>query len=186
MPTLYNDCHTISISNLKRWEYLNPNESKSGVITWSRNGNTLASIRIILNMNPESPVLQLDYLYNDTPVNYKVELVSIPSNLGQGVVWYFLCPVTGKRCRKLYLVGGYFYHRSAFKGCLYENQTYSHRIRRMRNSFDLAFLIDDINEQIYSKHFKQHYRGQPTKRYSKLINRIEARQMFSVKDLFNW
>lgn len=121
-----------------------------------------------------------------TELNYQVELVPIPSNLGRGVVWYFLCPATGKRCRKLYLVGGYFYHRSAFKGCLYEKQTFSHRNRKMYNSLDFVFSTDECYEKIYSKHFKRHYRGQPTKRYLKLMNRIEARQMITAKDLLNW
>jgi hypothetical protein len=112
-PTIYDNCKTVSISDLKRWEYLKPNQFKSGLITWSINGNKSGSISIRTNTNSENPYLELDYKCNETPINYRVQLVSIPSNLGKGVVWFFICPRTGKRCRKLHLADIYFYHRSA-------------------------------------------------------------------------
>jgi hypothetical protein len=121
-PTLYNDVLQISITKLKEWEYLNPEQLKSGTITWSRNDNKRGSISITVNTKSEKPHIELDYKSNDEPQNYKVQLVSIPSNLGKGVVWYFLCPETNKRCRKLYSIEGYFLHREAFKGCMYESQ----------------------------------------------------------------
>ena len=42
----------------------------------------------------------------------------VPSNLEEGIVWYFLCPETGKRCGKLYLQGTRFLHREAAKGAM--------------------------------------------------------------------
>ncbi|MEH6405997.1 MAG: hypothetical protein V7767_01830 [Leeuwenhoekiella sp.] len=73
--------------------------------------------------------MELDYNYKKEPRNYKVNLVSIPSNIGNGKIWYFLCPETNKRCRNLYSIGGYFLHRKAFKGAMYESQKQSKKWR---------------------------------------------------------
>ena len=62
------------------------------------------------------------FLAMDEPRNYKVYLTSTPSNLNRGEIWYFICPQTKKRCRKLYSIGGYFLHREAFNGCMYKIQ----------------------------------------------------------------
>ena len=122
-PTLFDNVLQISISKLMEWKYLEPQQIMSGTLRWSVNGKETASINIIANTR--SGYIELNYNYNKEPRNYKIALVSLPSNLGKGDVWYFLCPQTGKRCRKLYSVGGYFLHRKAFKGCMYEKQTKS-------------------------------------------------------------
>src|SRR5687768_1248105 len=129
LPTLYDECKTVSISFLNKHGYLKPNQNQSGTITWSRNGNKTGSISIRVTTQPLSPYLELDYKVNETPVNYQVQLVAAPSNLGKGFVWFFRCPRTEKRCRKLYLVQTYFYHRSAFRGCMYDIQTQSKKSR---------------------------------------------------------
>lgn len=170
-PILYDDLKTVSISFLTKHGYLKPNQRQSGTITWSRNGNKTGSISISVNSH-ESPYIELNYTCNKTPINYRVQLTSAPSNLGKGVVWYFICPHTGKRCRKLYLVDTYFYHRSAFRGCMYDKQTQSHKNRRLGKQFERLFGMDKAFELIYSKHFKKQYNGKPTKRYLKLLKQI--------------
>jgi len=134
-PTLYDEVLRINISKLKEWNYLNPDQFKSGTITWSINGEKTASISITVNTYSKQPYIELDYKRNDKPRKYKVSLVSIPSNLGKGKIWYFLCPQTFKRCRKLYSISGYFLHREAFKGCMYDSQTKSKRWRQMDKVF---------------------------------------------------
>ncbi|MEI8202426.1 MAG: hypothetical protein WCH34_05405 [Bacteroidota bacterium] len=173
-PTLYDECKTISISNLKQWKFLTVGEFKSGIISWSRNGEVNSRISISVSINPFNPHIKLDYLCNEIPITYIVYLASIPSNLGKGVIWYFVCPQTGKHCRKLYLVDTYFYHRSAFRYCMYDKQTKSHKSRNIYKLFDRLFSSDGAYEKIYSKHFKKKYRGKPTKRYLKLLKQAEA------------
>jgi hypothetical protein len=173
-PTLYDNCKTISISDLKRWEYLKPNQHKTGVITWSRNGNKTGKISIAVMTYSEPLYLELDYRCNDISINYRVQLVSVPSNLGKGVIWYFICPKTRIRCLKLHLVDTYFYHRTAFRGCFYEKQVKSLTARNIEKQFGLLFGIDKVYEEIYSKHFKKQYNGKPTKRYLRLLKLIEV------------
>lgn len=171
-PTLYDEVKTISISFLTKQGYLKPNQWQSGTITWSRNGNKTGSISIEVNTQAESSYLELDYKCNETPINYRVQLISALSNLGKGFVWYFVCPHTGKRCRKLYLDNTYFYHRSAFRG-MYESQTQSKKYRELEKTLGVYFRADKIYEQIYKKHFKRQYAGKPTKKYLKLTRQIQ-------------
>ncbi len=173
-PTLFDEVLQIDISKLNQWKYLNPEQIKSVTLTWSRNGNKSGSISMLINTLSKPPYIELDYKYNDEPRKYKVKIVSIPSNLGKGIIWYFLCPQTNKRCRKLYSIGGYFLHREAFNGCMYESQTHSKNWRQMGKVFGSYFESDKCYDEIYSKHFKKYYNGKPTKRYLKLMQKINS------------
>jgi len=173
-PTLYNEALQVSISNLKEWEYLRPEQFKSGKLTWSRNGNITGSISIAVNTFSEQPYIELNYKYMDEPRNYKVRLVSIPSNFGKGLIWYFLCPQTKKHCRILYSIDGYFLHREAFKGCMYESQTRSKKYRQFVKTFGALFLADQLFEQLHEKHFKTTYAGKPTKRCIIIQHKIKT------------
>lgn len=183
LPTLYNEVLQISISELKEWEYLNPKQFKSGTITWSRNGNQTGSISITVNTLNKQPYIELDYKYRDEPRNYKVRLVSMPSNLGKGLIWYFLCPQTNKRCRKLYSIGGYFFHREAFNGCMYETQIQSKKYRQMDQTFGAYYKADNLYSQLYQKHFKKTYAGKPTKRYLKIMRELEKSEQITFTDI---
>ena len=179
-PTLYDDALRINISKLKEWRCLEPNNHKKGTLTWSVRGNQTGCIDIIINTSKRSPYIELDYKYGDQPRNYKVQLVSVPSNLGKGRVWYFLCPQTGKRCRILYSIGGYFLHREAFRGCMYETQRYSQKDRTLIRVLDNHLANEKIYDEIYSKHFKTYYAGKPTRRYLKLMKKLEKAQSYKL------
>src|SRR5690554_2157720 len=181
-PTLYNEALQIDISKLKGWGYLDPEQIKSGTLNWSRNGNPTGSISIQVNTHSEQPYIELDYIYRDEPRNYKVRLVSMPSNLGKGLIWYFLCPETNKRCRKLYSIGGYFLHREAFNGCMYETQTQSKKYREIDKKFGAYFKIDNLYSQLYQKHFKKYYAGKPTKRYLRIMEQIQKAESISYQE----
>jgi hypothetical protein len=171
-PTLYNEALQIHISKLKGWGYLDPEQIKSGTINWSRNGNPTGSISIRVNTHSEQPYIELDYNYRDEPRNYKVYLTSTASNLNKGLIWYFVCPETKKRCRKLYSIGGYFLHREAFKGCMYETQTRSKKLRQLDNTLGAYFKIENLYSELYRKHFKKSYAGKPTKKYLRIMEQI--------------
>ena len=182
-PTLYNEALQISISKLKEWKYLNPEQIKSGTITWSRNGSQTGSISIKVNTHSEQPYIELDYKYRDEPRNYKVSLVSKPSNLGKGLIWYFLCPHTKKRCRKLYSIGGYFLHREAFSGCMYETQTQSKKYRQLDKTLGAYFKSDNLYSELYKKNFKKTYAGKPTKRYLRIMEQIQKAESIPYHEI---
>ncbi len=182
-PTLYNEVLQVSITKLKEWEYLNPEQIKSGTLTWSRNENKIGSISIRVNTRIEKPYIELNYKYSDEPRNYKVRLVSIPSNLGKGHIWYFLCPQTNKCCRKLYSIGGYFLHREAFNGCMYETQTQSKKYRQLDKTFGAYFRKDDLYSQLHQKYFKKTYAGKPTKKYLRIMEQIKKAESITHHEI---
>ena len=169
-PTLYNEALQIHISKLKGWGYLDPEQIKSGTLNWSRNGNPTGSISIQVNTHSEQPYIELDYKYRDEPRNYKVYLTSTPSNLNRGEIWYFICPQTKKRCRKLYSIGGYFLHREAFNGCMYETQTQSKKYRQLDKTLGAYF---NLYSELYKRNFKKSYAGKPTKKYLRIMEQIQ-------------
>ena len=173
IPDLFDECHKIEMKDLIQWGYLKPGQTKSGTITWSRNCNKTGCIDIWVSTHSENYNLTLSYHYGGKHVLYKVEMTSVPSNLGRGQVWYFLCPETGKRCRKLYRLGPKFLHREAYTGALYDTQTYSQKNRALFKIYNKDFISDEVFEELYSKHFKTHYAGKPTKRLEKLRKKIE-------------
>jgi len=185
-PALYDEMKTLRISYLYRNNYLKLGFKTSGIINWVSNGDVTSSISISVTNRSINPFITLEYTSNSTPISYNVQLVSIPSNLGKGVIWYFICPATRKRCRKLYLCGGYFYHRTAFRGCMYEKQTYSHNTRWLGRQVDQLFGSDKAYEKIYSKYFKKTYNGRKTMRYKKLLEQIEISDKVDPKILMNY
>ena len=183
LPTLYDDVLKLSISKLKEWGYLEPQQAKNGTINWSRYNEITASISIRSNTYTEKPYIQLDYKFNNEPISYKIQLVSLPSNLGKGLIWYFLCPRTQKKCRKLYQIQGYFLHREAFIGCFYESQLISKHYRFLENTFGAVFKIESLYEQLYSKHFTKYYNGKPTKKYLSILAQMKKAENINEKEL---
>ena len=183
-PTLYNETLQISITKLKEWGYIKPNQFKSGTITWSQDGYQTGRISIDVNTCSNSPYIELNYTYQDEPRNYRVYLITVASNLNKGVIWYFLCPKTNKRCRKLYSIGGYFLHREAFKGCMYESQTQSKKYRALDKTFGAYFKIDQLYQQLHQKHFKSTYAGKPTKKFIAIAEAITKLKQTNYQSLF--
>jgi len=182
-PTLYNEALQIHISKLKGWGYLNPEQIKSGTLNWSKNGNPTGSISIKANTHSEQPYIALDYKYKNEPRNYKVYLTSTPSNLNRGKIWYFICPQTKKRCRKLYSIGGYFLHREAFNGCMYEAQTQSKKYRQLEKTLGAYFKSDNLYSELYKKNFKKLYAGKPTKKYLRIMEQIQKAESITYHEI---
>lgn len=182
-PTLYNEALQIHISKLKGWGYLNPEQIKSGTLNWSSNGNPTGSISIKVNPQNEQPYIELDYKYRDEPRKYKVYLTSTPSNLNRGEIWYFICPQTRKRCRKLYSIGGYFLHREAFNGCMYETQTQSKKYRQIDKTLGVYFKSDNLYSELYKKNFKKTYAGKPTKKYLRIMEQIQKAESIPYHEI---
>lgn len=172
-PTLYDEVPQISTTDLKRWGFLEPKQFNRSIITWNSNENITSKISIHVNTVDDQPYIELNYKYDGMPYKYTIKLVSIPSNLGKGLIWYFLCPNTLKRCRKLYSVGEYFLHREAFLNCMYECQTNSKQWRNLKRSLEACYKLDNLYKELYKKYSKIEYAGKPTKRYSRIIKQID-------------
>lgn len=185
-PTLFDDVLTLSITKLKKWGYLEPGHIMPGKVYWSIDGVETASISIRVDTMAARPFIELDYKFRDEPRNYRIYFASVPSNLGKGKVLYFLCPQTNKLCRKVYSVGGYFLHREAFTGCMYEIQTQSKKNRYIISMVEPFVKQSEYRSEINKKHFKKYYAGKPTKRYLKILAEIEKGDRITLEQYTNF
>ena len=169
-----NDFISLSVTDCKRLGHFRPNAKTSGVIKFTRGGSCIASIGFATDTTQTVPVALFSYTHNGTPWDYFVTLRFTPSNLNNGTGYYlFVCPVTGRSCRKLYLIGGRFVSRFALGKILYESQTKSRREKTggiFRHLADIAAL-DNLETQPYRK---PAYRGKLT-RYGQKIAKLTAR-----------
>lgn len=69
---LFDNAHQINTINLRNWGYLEFNQIKSGVITWSRNGHKTGSISITVTTVVKQPYFEFDYNYNNKRRNYNL------------------------------------------------------------------------------------------------------------------
>lgn len=158
----------LNLSDLKRLGFLEPVEkgkARAGVVSWERNGNTTAQIQVAASVNDENGVIAVAYTYGDEQRAYKIQLEFVPSNLPTHEntgYYYFICPATGNRCRKLYMVNGYFVSRKAFKAP-YFWQTLSASTRTFSDPSARVLLPELIRQEMGNpKHRKKTYRGKPT------------------------
>ncbi|MFN3761272.1 MAG: hypothetical protein ACK4SF_18820 [Algoriphagus aquaeductus] len=183
LPTLFDNALQIHISKLKEWGYLYPNQWKTSTLNWSRNGEKTGSISIGVSTLEGNEYLHLKYNFRDEPREYKILLVRKPTNLGIGEMWFFCCPSTGKLCRKLYSIDGYFLHREAFKGCFYEKQIQSKYARFLDSNFGAYFKAESLYSEARKKHLKKTYAGKPTKKYQKLSKEIQKAESIDFRDI---
>lgn len=183
-PTTVEDRLTFRLKSLTENNntYLTSYGTRSGVTRWSRNGEEYAKINIEVTHNENQTYIIFDYKCNGEPKRYKINLVSKVSNLGKGYIWFFICPSTGKQCRKLYLESGYFLHRSALQSGMYASQIKSKKTREFDNLFGSCYDTEKYHVELYSKHFKTHYNGRLTKRYLKLQQKIDEAENKTISE----
>lgn len=160
----------INISYLIKEKLLVKGKSKSGTLRWSKRGEQIASIGIDTSYTDTDKFIRLYYTNTDrygtkTDYDYKISLTEIDSNLGNGCVIYFVCPITNNRCRKLY--SAYCYKK--WKSRLgYENRLYygiqivSKYDRYNTRYWELDRQINSDNRRTTNK-----YNGKKTKRATK-------------------
>lgn len=170
---LFDEAHQIHASKLNKWKYFEQGQIRSGELTWSSRGSKTGSISFRANLAVSRPYIELNYTSKGSPISYNVFLDRVKSNLGKGWIWYFICPMTRKRCRILYGIGHGFFHREAFKRCYYETQTYSRKSRALLKIVGRTFIAERAYDTIYKKNFKKFYANKPTRRYQKLLLKIK-------------
>jgi hypothetical protein len=154
------DCRTISLRDLKKWQCLKPNYRHTTVIKWSRDGVVNSKIGIMVDTT--------------TDIKYTIDLIAKESNLKKGSTYFLMvCPKTGLLCRKVYLLNGMFLHRTAY-ATLYDCQAESKKQRSLRTAYARYFACEHAYEEIYSKGFTRMFKGKPTHRYRRLLKKIEA------------
>ena len=149
-------CKTISITKLKEWGYLN-HGMKSGVISWSTAGEVHSKIGIKCTILEHRKFIALDYNQSGETIKYDVRII--------------------------YHNSKYFLHREAFNYLYYEKQIHSKKNRQLHSILDKVYLSDEVYEAQYKKHFKTHYNGKPTKRYQKILDKINTAETYPMRTI---
>lgn len=160
------NCLTISTSDLKKKGFFN-NPRTVDIFNLTKNDGQCLSVDVEIILFENEKYLKFTHSIEteiNKKVSYIVKLISIPSNIGNGFVTYFVCPRTGKHSRKLYSCGGKFQHRDA-TGLLYAQQ-----VKKQPISYAFYLTPEQRNEP-NTKHFKKYYNGDYTKRYFKILLR---------------
>ena len=165
---LLDDYKRLTISQLKRAGFLEPvpvGKAWAGVVTVSNYWGHTAQIQVGAMVSDKEKVIAVAYTYGGEQRAYKIRLDFTPSNLPNHAntgYYYFICPATGNRCRKLYLVGGYFVSRHAFKALNFW-QTLSKSTRTFSNPAAQILARDIMAHEMGSPRYrKETYRGKPT------------------------
>ncbi|MFT5213422.1 MAG: hypothetical protein ACI9WV_001144 [Patiriisocius sp.] len=184
-PYLFDEEKSISITDFKLLGYLKNNRITSGNVNWKMRGEITGSISVKATMSNDTNFIDFSYTCNNEKYNYRVYLVSVKSNLNKGKIWYFECRFTGVRCRKLHLISERFMHRSALPTGMYASQTQSKKWRSLKKVYGSYFDSDNLYQELYSKYFKTHYKGKPTKRYLRILNKRKQANQIKVSDIKN-
>jgi hypothetical protein len=148
-------------------------------ITWYKQGRIAeqAVIEAHCGPDPSKRYLTLSFCVSEPDGNLLVrkqiiELVEIESNLGKGTLTYFQCPVTGRKCRKLYKFedGINWQCRAAFEERLY----YPLQLCSKMNSYQARkILYDNLLEKARKGRFMISHKGKFTKRSLRIRGLVE-------------
>jgi len=162
-PLIIDHCRSISTGNFK----FSTGIFHKGTFRWEDG----SSLGYVVNTMDADASLELDFKVDGHSIHQRIKLTSIPSNLGIGRIWLFICPVTKSRCRKLHLISHFFAHRTAVPGYAYQKQIEPKGFRALRQSWERIFGIQGEWEELNSTGMKTVYRGQPTKWILKLVKK---------------
>ena len=144
---------SLRTSDLKEWDTIS-NRCVLG------KDNSLVRYRLTYELTRE--VLILNYWINGIAREQYIDIQFEPSNLGIGEVWFFICPQTGKKCRKLVLWYGRFVHQSVIEHSYYRQQTESGPDRTSKKWIRKFHRYQELLKKQEQKYYKPMYAGKHT------------------------
>jgi len=171
------EAQRIGISYLFKQGFISKGKTIQGRLSW----NNGSSIGFISELSEGKQEIRL-YYQNQKPtgeindLDYRIQLSSIPSNLGRGLIWYFICPITGRKTRILYKCYGslHFKSRRAYQNRIY----YSSQIASKNNFHNERFFsLEREIQKLQLLIRKKHYQGKETKLQER-IRKLEAEKEY--------
>ena len=153
-----------------------------GSITFS--GSTAYNIQGRVNGLGELDGFDFRWADDGEERKQRVRLATRPSNLGLGTCYYFVCPYTGRICRKLYTDGKVLISRYGFRHT-YSSRNYSHRWRSDKRALDFILLMGQEHNQAGKR---ERYRGKPTRfgrKLAKMAGEVWKRLPFLAESLIS-
>ena len=120
--------------------------------------------------------------------DYKIYIDKVKSNLGKGYNLYFLCPVSGKRCKILYLCynSEMFKCREAYRNRIYYHAQTHSKEYRLNGRF---FQLENKLESELKRRATDTYKGKETKRSKRVNKLIEKRNNVDelrAENFYSW
>lgn len=135
----------VEMKDFTRWKIF-----KYPEYSFSMNWTDGSSMNVTLYNKSEDSYFIFQYVLTDNSgksydLKYKVFITKVPSNLGRGFIYYFICPSSGRMCRILYRAYGShtFKSREAYKYKLYypmQTESKKYRIFDKRNNAEEKLL----------------------------------------------
>jgi len=177
------EAQRIEISFLLKQGFISKGGIISGSLSWN-NGNSIGIQSELSEGKQEIRIYYQNQSYSGevNDLDYRIQLSPIPSNLGRGLIWYFICPFTGRKARILYKCYGslHFKSRRAYQCRIYYPSQIS-----SRNNFhnERYFSLDREIEKLQPRIKKKHYQGKET-RLKERIRSLEAQKEYH--DFIRW
>ena len=176
-PIILDDLLSFSASSIVQ----KSKEDSSLLLRWYTNGELTAGIHCEVEKQKDTLVAHFKYHTQNDPTHLSVKITTTASNLGIGRIPFFVCPISGKRCRKLFLIQGHLISGSAIKEALYDTQTRSKKYRTLLPLFERPFQLEKLQKQIHSPYFKPMYRSKPTRTLRHIAEKIANLQQCSSR-----
>lgn len=177
-PVIFENLVRLRLSSIKKQGYLKAYQWISGHF-WVKG---LGLVLLEVNLCSNAPYITFTDHRKDKPIQQKINLISVPSNLGKGVVWLMVCPVTGKYCRVLYYANDQLVHRSSLAG-FYKQQTQSKQSRALSQTVKILIDADFAQRELTSSQVLGSYANKPTKKYLQLQKQIARAKPYQNKSL---
>ncbi len=123
--------------------------------------------------------VKLRYNYKQNPLEYSVQIAEVKSNLGKGVNLYFICPVTGNKCKTIFCCYGshIFKSRQAYKNRIYYLTQISSKPLRTATRYNVTEA--KVND-LYKLRRAKNYKSKETKRHKRLIKLIDKKHQLDM------
>lgn len=177
------DAFIINITSLSKAGLILPGYMGRTSWVWKAGEKKRAEIGVEVYYGNDEKYLRLTYSITrkgeTKDIDYKIELLERPSNLGIGKVLFFRCPVSMKVCRKLYLAydSPVFKCREAYRNRIYYPLQLSGKLGR---SNDQYWQFERQIEDLMKGRAAHYYNGKMTRRAARL------QKLFDKQDEADW
>jgi hypothetical protein len=173
-PTIINQQKTLTTGYLSKCGYFKTDYKTNGSTGWTSNKSKNLDISITSIMEKEDERIILTYYdFNNIQVEQTIYLTSKFSNLGTGLIWFFICPYTGAICRNLIFVCNRFMHLSNLKNAMYSTQLESKYWRKLFQLIPNIPTVKNVLNKPNEFNYKKYYKGKKTKRYQKHLSTVK-------------
>jgi hypothetical protein len=175
----------IELSFLLKSGILKKGHTIDGELYWNLGNEQIGYIKLVCSYTKKDLFIRVIYIATDNngekkKYDYNIELEEVESNLGKGKVLYMICPVSGKRCRILYLAynSEKFKSRETYQNRLYYRCQKSSKPNRWNTRyFELVDKVEKLDKTLKTCS----YLNNKTKRVQHIERLIKERDICDIK-----